>query len=138
MMRAFASLFGAGIFFAAALSAANLTDLTGIWMGETQGRNGEKQDLAFQFQSTKGAVTGVMFGDEFDLPVQELHIDGNQISFVVTSVNYYDARRIRTIFTGTLTGTTLELTREQTGPGTGANPARPKPSKQVLILKKLA
>jgi hypothetical protein len=135
MMRAFTSLFGAGLFFAAALSAA---DLSGIWMGETKGRNGEKQDLAFQFQATNGEVTGVMFGDEFDLPVQELHMDGNHISFTVTSVNYYDGRRIRTVFTGTLTGTTLELTREQIGPGTGANPARPKESKQILTLKKVA
>jgi hypothetical protein len=135
MMRAFASLFGAGLFFAAALSAA---DITGIWMGQTQGRNGEKQDLAFQFQSAKGAVTGVMFGDEFDLPVQELHVDGDHISFTVMSVNYYDARRITTVFSGTMTGTTLELTRQQIGPGTGANPAKPRESKQVITLKKLA
>ena len=41
-------------------------DLGGIWMGETTGRNGEKQDIAFQFKTTKGAPGGVMFGDEAD------------------------------------------------------------------------
>lgn len=133
-MRSLARLFGAGLFLAATLSAA---DIIGIWMGEISSRNGEKQDLAFQFQSTKGAVTGVMFGDEFDLPVQELHIDGNRITFSVTSVNFYDNRRIRTLFTGTLTGMTLELTREQSSPDTRANPARPKESKQIFTLKRL-
>jgi hypothetical protein len=133
-MRAFPSLFGAGIFLAMTLSAA---DLTGIWMGEAPGRNGEKQDIAFQFQSTKGAVTGVMFGDEFDLPVQELHIDGDHISFSVTSINFYDSRRLRLVFTGTVTETTLELTREQSSPETSANPARPKAAKQTLTLKRL-
>jgi len=106
-------------------------------MGEISGRNGEKQDLAFQFEFTKGEVTGVMFGDEFDLPVQELHIDGNRITFSVTSVNFYDNRRIRTLFTGTLTGMTLELTREQSSPDTPANPVRPKESKQMFTLKRL-
>ena len=134
-MRTLATLIGAGLFLTMALSAA---DLSGIWMGEMQGRNGEKQDLAFQFQSAKGVVTGVMFGDEFDLPVEDLQIDGDHISFSVMSVNYFSGTRVRTVFTGTLTGTALELTREQAGAAAKADPAKAKEPKQTITLKKLA
>src|ERR1700712_625594 len=106
-------LLAAGLLFASIMSAA---DLTGIWMGEMAGRNGEKQDLAFRFQTASGTLTGVMFGDEFDLPVQDLHVDGDHITFSVMSVDYYGAKKVRTIFAGTLTEKTLELTREQANP----------------------
>ncbi|MDP9170556.1 MAG: hypothetical protein M3N54_08070 [Acidobacteriota bacterium] len=125
----------AGLLLATVLSAA---DLTGIWMGEVAGRNGEKQDLAFEFRMAKGALTGVLFGDEFDLPVQDLHVDGDHVAFSVSSVDYYGARRIKTLYTGTLTDTKLELTREQSGPEPAATAAKPKEPKQTIVLKKLA
>ncbi len=130
-------LMAAGLFFAMTLSAA---DLTGIWMGQAPGRNSEKQDLAFQFRTEKGVVTGIMFGDEFDLPVQDLHIDGDRISFSVTSIDYYGSRKTKTVFNGTLSDSTLELTREQAAPETAADPAKPAKPKdppQKLMLKRL-
>jgi hypothetical protein len=135
-MRAFARLFGAALFLVLGLSAA---DLTGIWMGETKGRNGEKQDIAFQFLTTKGAVTGIMFGDEFDLPVDELKIDGNQISFSVTANTYAGGRRTKTAYTGVLTETTLELKRGQNAApavAAAANAARPQ-APESIVLKRL-
>jgi hypothetical protein len=130
-MRVIAGLF----LFAWALAAA---DITGIWMGEVPGRNGEKQDLAFQFQTAKGAVTGVMFGDEFDLPVHDLKLEGDHVTFSVETVNYYDGRRIRTVYKGTLSEKTLELTREQVTPdASGKPPEKPKEPAPKLVLKRL-
>jgi hypothetical protein len=130
-MRVIAGL----LLFSWALAAA---DITGIWMGEVAGRNGEKQDLAFQFQTAKGAVTGVMFGDEFDLPVQDLKLDGDHVTFSVETINYYDGRRIRTAYKGTLSENILELTREQVTPdASGKQPEKPKEPAPKLVLKRL-
>ena len=43
----------------------------GIWTGQTPGRNGEVQDISFQFRLNGNTLTGKMFGDEFDLPIEE-------------------------------------------------------------------
>ena len=131
VMRTLVRLFAVWVSLAGSLVAA---DLTGIWMGEVPGRNGEKQDLAFRFQTVKGEVTGVMFGDEFDLPVQELRVEGERISFSVTNVNFYDGKKVRTIYSGVLTGKTLELTKEQ---AKAADPGKPKEANPVIVLKRL-
>jgi hypothetical protein len=75
-------------------------ELAGIWTGVTNGRNGEKQDIAFRFKMTKGSLAGVMFGDESDLPVEDLKVDGDNISFSVTTVNYYVTARMELLEMG--------------------------------------
>lgn len=104
-------------------------EVAGIWMGETTGRNGEKQDIAFQFKTT----TGVMFSDEVDLPVEDLKIDGDKISFSVTSVNYYSGSRLTTLYSGTLAGQEMHLTRERKG-GPAGDRAN---AKQEITLKRV-
>jgi hypothetical protein len=95
-------------------------DLTGIWTGETAGRNGEKEDIAFQFKMSKGSLVGVMFGDESDLPVEELKVEGDTVSFSVTNVNYYNGSRLTLVYSGTLTDKEMHLTRQRkAGPAAG-------------------
>lgn len=98
------------LLFGLALRAA---DLTGIWMGPITGKGGEKQDIAFQFKVHQGALTGVMFGDEFDLPVEDLAVSGDHVSFSVTSKNYYDGSRVKFVFSGNIEGKELKLVRER-------------------------
>src|SRR5207248_9246734 len=92
--------------------AAYAAELAGIWMGETTGRNGEKQDIALQFKMTKGNLTGVMFGDEFDLPIEDLKVEGDNVSFSVTNVNYYSGSRLTLVYSGTLGDKEMRLTRQ--------------------------
>src|SRR5438045_1317045 len=133
-MRRVTQLFGLALFCTLAISAA---DLTGIWVGQTVGRNDEKQDVAFQFKMVKDSLTGVMFGDEFDLPVQDLTITGDHISFSVTTTNYYDGRKTKFIYTGTLEGKELQLTRERATPAESGKSDKPQNAKQTFTLKKL-
>ncbi len=104
-------------------------EVAGIWMGETTGRNGEKQDIAFQFKTT----TGVMFGDEIDLPVEDLKIEGDKISFSVTNVNYYSGSRLATVYSGTIAGQEMHLTRERKGGPVGDR----QNGKQEITLKRV-
>jgi hypothetical protein len=57
---------------ALAVSAIIAADLNGIWTGQAPGRRGAKDDIAFQFKVTRaGNITGKLFGDEIDLPIDE-------------------------------------------------------------------
>ena len=58
-------------------------EISGIWVGQQQGRRGEPEDLAFRFKLEGTSLTGKMFGDEFDLPLTEASIAGDQIRFRV-------------------------------------------------------
>ena len=110
-------------------------DLTGIWMGEIPGPNGTRADLALQFQTSKGVTSGIVFGDEFDLPVRDLKLDGNKVTFTVASPGFNNRPPVKTVYTGILSETTLELRREPLNPEPSAKPKEPAPK---LILKKIA
>jgi hypothetical protein len=118
----------------ASLSA---TDFDGIWVGQQPGRNGEVEDLAFRLKVAGASITGKMFGDEFDLPISEGTINGDQIRFVVTTNNYYNRIKTQFVYTGTLKGGILELVRERLqGPEVRAG-AKNGPGKQTLKLHRL-
>jgi hypothetical protein len=108
--------------------------VAGIWVGETTGRNGEKQDIAFQFKTINGNPGGVMFGDEADLPVESLKVDGDNISFSVTTVNYYSGSRLTLVYSGTLSDKEMKLTRERKVDAAGDRPN----GKQEITLKRVA
>jgi hypothetical protein len=120
-------------------------DVTGIWSGQEQGRRGEPQDVAFRFQLNGQALTGKMFGDEFDLPIADGSISGDQIRFTVTTTNYYNNVKTTFVYTGTIKGEEMELVRERvpTANDRPANrPANDKagnrfPQKQTIKLKRI-
>jgi hypothetical protein len=114
-------------------------DLAGIWMGQMSGRNNEKQDVAFQFKSSKGSFVGVMFGDEFDIQVQDISVEADHISFSVTSISYYDGRRTKFVYTGTIHGQEIQLTRVRSGgPPPITNVNKGEPANQTFTLKRLS
>lgn len=94
-------------------------DISGIWMGQAPGRKPEKaetEDLAFQFKKVNNVLTGIMFGEEFDLPVGDLKVDGDTITFSVTSTNYYSGSRVTLTYSGTVGAREMQLTRERKNP----------------------
>lgn len=119
---------------AGVLSAA---DITGIWSGQVTGRRGEPEDISFQFKMKGQALSGLLFGDEVDLPIEDGSLTGNQVRFVVTTINYYSGNKARIIYTGTVTGNEMELRRERIAPPNETAPAKPAPN-PVVKLKKIA
>ena len=111
-------------------------DLTGIWTGHGTGRRGEPEDVSFRFKMDGSTLTGKLFGDEFDLPITEAAVEGDQIRFVITTTNYYSGTKSRFIYTGTIRGNEIELTRERVQTPEEKTANRPV-SKQTLKLKRL-
>jgi len=135
-MKRAARVFAIGLVLNVLASAA---DISGLWTGQVAGRGGEKQDISFQFKATKTGITGKMFGDEFDIPVQDLQVSGDHISFFTTATNYYDGSKSKFVFTGTITEKEIQLTRERAGgeAETPAKEAKKGNRKQTFTLKRL-
>ena len=123
-----------GLFITAASMLA--ADITGIWTGEQQGRRGQPEEIAFQFRVQGGAITGRLFGDEFDLPLSEATVSGDQIRFIITTTNYYSGTKTKFIYSGTIKGSEMELTRERVPSPLDPPTDRPQ-TKQTLKLKRL-
>ena len=89
-------------------------DLSGIWAGEIPTRNGETQDITFQFvQNTAGKITGKLYGDYGSSPIVEGKMTGDDVDFVVVASeqagNQINTSRLR--FTGKHVVGVLMLTR---------------------------
>jgi hypothetical protein len=120
-------------FFTFFLTAA---DITGIWAGQDQGRRGEPLDVAFRFRQTGQTLTGKLFGDEFDLAIQDASVAGDLIRFTVTTTNYYSGAKSIFIYTGTVNGGEMELIRERVP--TAEDKAANRPIvKQTIKLKRI-
>lgn len=120
-----------------AATAATAAGVTGIWAGQMPSRRaGELEDVAFKLQQNGATFTGTMFGDEFDLPVEEASFKDGEIRFAVTTTNYYNGNKTKIVFSGKITGSEMELTRERSPAPAQANPDTAS-AKQTFKLKKL-
>lgn len=104
-------------------------------MGQQQGRRGELEDLAFRFKLEGQTLTGKMFGDEFDLPISEGSLSGDQIRFVVTTTNYYSGTKTKFVYTGTIRDREMELTRERIR--TAEEKPNREAAKQIIQLRRI-
>ena len=123
---------GIGFLFAAALPAA---DITGIWTGQVPGRNGETLEITFRFQQNGETLTGKMYGDNEDIPLADGKVSGDRIAFAVT--NEFGGGRSRFVYTGTVTGDAIELTREREGGRPGGTGSQRQNFKQTFKLKRM-
>src|SRR5258708_3628700 len=72
--------------FWSALAAATLifaADPTGAWTGDQPGRDGNSYHITFKLKADGDKLTGTMQGDQFEQPIQNGEIHGDEISFKV-------------------------------------------------------
>ena len=134
MSRPFAQLVMGLLLFAVSTHAA---DIDGIWVGQQPARNGEVDDIAFRLKSNGNSITGKMFGDEFDLPITEGFLSGDQVRFTVTTTNYYNGTKTQFVYSGSFKDGVLELVRERVPSGDIRPPGKNLPGRQTLKLKRL-
>ena len=116
MKLAIFSLFCAGMVCGA--------DVSGIWMGQIAGRNGEPQDIAFKFTQSGEKLQGKLYGDYQSTPISDGKVAGDEVSFVVIAPeqagNQINQARLR--FSGSIKGGgEIELTREREGATNAGN-----------------
>jgi len=94
------------------------------------------EDVAFRFKFDGRALTGTLFGDEFDLPIAEASFAGDQVRFTVITTNYYSGAKVKFTYTGAVKGPEMELVRERV-PTPEDKSANRAPAKQTLKLKRM-
>ena len=132
-------LFIVGLLCALTLPAA---DLSGIWVGQVAGRNGELQDIAFKFTQDGTMLGGKLYGDYQSTLISEGKIEGDQITFIVLAPeqagNQINKAKLR--FSGSIQAGEIELTREREGAtnaGNGGTVQFRGAAKQTFRLKRL-
>ena len=117
-------------------------DLSGIWTGQLEDRNGDHQDLSFRFAQNGDTLTGKMYGDNESTPITDGKIIGNQVTFTVT--NELNGQISKFVYTGTMNGDEIEVSRERVnlknGPIIKNDPGNPnrQNQKQTIRLKRVA
>jgi len=116
-----------GLVMATALAA----DVTGTWVAEREGRDGQTMKTTFEFKADGADLTGTMdfgMGMGEPNPISEGKIDGDNISFVVAIS--FGGNDMKMTYEGKVTGDEMELTMEMEGgmggrgggPGGGERP----------------
>jgi hypothetical protein len=115
------------------VSAAG-ADLSGIWTGTLTDRNGDPQDLSFRFSQKGETLAGKMYGDNESTMITSTKVTGDQVTFSVrTELN---GQITNFLFTGTVQGDQMDLSRVRVDSGPAANSAKP-PQGQTFHLKRL-
>ena len=58
-------------------------DPSGTWTGDQPGPNGNTYTITFKLKADGGKLSGTMGGDQFEQPIQNGEIHGDDISFTV-------------------------------------------------------
>jgi hypothetical protein len=97
---------------------ASGADLSGKWVAQMQGPNGEARDITFNLTANGDQVTGTITTPRGDNQISDGKISGNQITF--TEVLDFNGNKRTIQYTGKLSddGNSIEFTRSmQGGPG---------------------
>jgi hypothetical protein len=65
------------------LVTALAADPTGTWTGDQPGPGGNTYNITFKLKADGGKLTGTMGGEQFEQPIQNGEIHGDDISFTV-------------------------------------------------------
>jgi hypothetical protein len=94
-------------------------DVSGKWVAQIPGRDGQPRETTFTFKVSGETLTGTMSGRQAgqDTPIADGKVSGDTVSFTVTSQRG-DAS-VKQTYTGTVSGSEIKFKREG-----GQGPAR--------------
>ena len=89
--------------------AASAADVTGKWMAQVPGRNGN-QDVTFNLQQSGSDLSGTVTTGAGEQKISDGKVDGDNIAFKVS----FEARgnTITQNYKGTVSGSEIKFTRE--------------------------
>ena len=103
------SLFSRIAVIGAALTAVSLAaDVTGKWVAQVPGRDGQPREQTITLKAEGEKLTGTVSGRQSDTPIQDGKISGDDISFVV--VRNFGGNEIRQTYKGKVVGSEIKFT----------------------------
>jgi hypothetical protein len=101
------------LFFALLLClamGAAAADVTGKWVAQVPGRDGQTRETTFNLKADGEKLTGTISGRRGDTPISDGKVSGDNVSFVVKME--FGGNTIEQKYTGTVSGDEMKLKRE--------------------------
>jgi len=90
-------------------------DVTGKWIAQVPGREGQTREVSYTFKQDGEKLTGTMSGRQGqEIPIADGKVSGDTISFTVTMT--FGDNTVKQIYTGKIAGDEIQFKREG-GPG---------------------
>jgi opacity protein-like surface antigen len=108
MLKNLFSLVTLSAVFALVASAA---DVTGKWVAQVPGRDGQTRETVFNLKSSGNELTGTVSGFQGNqMEISEGKIDGDNLSFVVKME--FNGNAIQMKYSGVVSGAEIKMKRE--------------------------
>jgi hypothetical protein len=106
-------------FVLAGLAVAYAADVNGKWVAQIPGRDGQTRELTINLKVEGDKLTGTVSGRGGDSPFTDGKINGDDISFTVTS--NFNGTEVKNLYKGKVAGDEIKFTRTRDG---GDQPAQ--------------
>lgn len=93
--------------------SAQAADVTGKWMAQVPGRDGQTRETTFNFKVDGEKLTGTVSGRQADIPLQDGKVQGADISFV--TVMSFQGSDVKITYKGKVSGDEIKFTRQREG-----------------------
>lgn len=101
------------VFLLLAAVAAFAADVSGKWVAQVPGRNGQAREVTFNLKADGSSLTGTVSGRGGDNPISDGKIDGDNISF--TQTLEFNGNSVKLIYKGKMSGDEIKFTRQREG-----------------------
>lgn len=88
-------------------------DVSGKWVAQVPGRDGQTNETTFNFKVEAGKLTGSVSGRQGDNPISDGKVTGDDISFVVAISR--GGNDIKLVYKGKVTGDEIKFSRTVEG-----------------------
>jgi hypothetical protein len=86
-------------------------DVTGKWVAQVPGRDGQTREVTYTFKQDGEKLTGTMSGREGqELPIADGKVSGDTLSFTVTMT--FGDNTMKQVYTGKIAGDQIQFKRE--------------------------
>jgi hypothetical protein len=94
-------------------SAAWAADVTGKWVAQVPGRDGETRETVFNLKADGGQLTGSVTSQRGELQISDGKVNGDEISFA--TVLEFNGNQMKFLYKGKVAGDEIKFTRQREG-----------------------
>jgi hypothetical protein len=97
----------------AASTAAMAASVSGKWVAQVPGRDGQTREQTFNLKAEGDKLTGTVSGRQGDTAISDGKIKGDELSFEVTMS--FQGREMKTTYKGKIVGDEIKFSRQREG-----------------------
>ncbi len=94
-------------------SAASAADVTGKWVAQVPGRDGQTRETVFNLKTEGGQLTGTVTTQRGEQQISEGKINGDDLSFA--TVMEFGGNQMKFLYKGKVAGDEIKFTRQREG-----------------------